>query len=82
MPDRFTDGEAGRLQTFPPDYPWSGRGIAQQVGNAIPPRLAAHVLAAALGKELDVGILDRCVKRSWKETRNGVEGLLKDTRQS
>ncbi|MEV5715220.1 DNA cytosine methyltransferase [Amycolatopsis mediterranei] len=77
-PDRFTDHEAGRLQTFPPDYPWSGRGIAQQIGNAIPPRLAAHVLAAAMGKELDTAKLDRCVKRSWKETRNGVDGLLKD----
>ncbi|WP_103353947.1 DNA cytosine methyltransferase [Amycolatopsis sp. CA-128772] len=76
--DRFTDQEAGRLQTFPPDYPWSGRGIAQQIGNAIPPRLAAHVLAAAMGKELDTAKLDRCVKRSWKETRNGVEGLFKD----
>lgn len=76
--DRFTDDEAGKLQTFPPDYPWSGRGIAQQIGNAIPPRLAAHVLAAALGKELDVAVLDQCVKRSWKDTCNGVDGLLKD----
>lgn len=78
LPERFTDHEAGRLQTFPHDYPWSGRGIAQQIGNAIPPRLAAHVLAAALGKELDVAVLDKCVKRSWKETRNGVEGLVKN----
>jgi DNA (cytosine-5)-methyltransferase 1 len=77
-PDRFTDHEAGRLQTFPPDYPWSGRAIAQQIGNAIPPRLAAHVLAAAMGKELDVAKLNRCVKRSWKDTRKGVDGLLKD----
>ncbi|RSN20871.1 DNA cytosine methyltransferase [Streptomyces sp. WAC 05977] len=77
-PDRFTDEEAGRLQTFPPDYPWSGRGIAQQIGNAIPPRLAAHVLAAAQGKELDVTIMDRCVKQSWKDTYHGVDGLLKD----
>lgn len=76
--DRFSDHEAGKLQTFPPDYPWSGRGIAQQIGNAIPPRLAAHVLAAAMGKELDVAKLDRCVKRNWKDTRGGVDGLLKD----
>ncbi|MGW3964362.1 DNA cytosine methyltransferase [Amycolatopsis sp. NPDC005003] len=76
--DRFTDHEAGRLQTFPHDYPWSGRGIAQQIGNAIPPRLAAHVLAAAMGKELDTAKLDRCVRQSWKDTRYGVKGLLKD----
>jgi len=78
-PDRFTDHEAGRLQTFPRDYPWSGRGIAQQIGNAIPPRLAAHVLAAALGKELDVKLLDQCVRKRWTETCEGVEGLLKDS---
>jgi DNA (cytosine-5)-methyltransferase 1 len=78
MPDRFTDFEAGKLQTFPPDYPWSGRAVAQQIGNAIPPRLAAHVLAAALGKKLDVKALDRCVKQSWRTTCSGVDGLLKD----
>ncbi|MGK3200118.1 DNA cytosine methyltransferase [Amycolatopsis sp. MEPSY49] len=82
MPDRLSDYEAGKLQTFPPDYPWSGRGIAQQIGNAIPPRLAAHVLAAALGKELDVAKLDSCVKRSWRDTRGGCDGLLKDTARS
>ncbi|MFG2293379.1 DNA cytosine methyltransferase [Streptomyces sp. NPDC048603] len=46
---RFTSSEAGRLQTFPTDYPWSGRDIAQQIGNAVPPRLAMHVLSAAFG---------------------------------
>ncbi|WIX80841.1 DNA cytosine methyltransferase [Amycolatopsis carbonis] len=78
LPERFTDHEAGKLQTFPYDYPWSGRGVAQQIGNAIPPRLAAHVLAAALDKDLDDAVLDWCVKQSWKETRKGVEGLAKD----
>ncbi|OEJ26721.1 DNA methylase [Streptomyces agglomeratus] len=56
---RFTNAEAGLLQTFPADHKWSGRGIAQQIGNAIPPRLAVHVLAAALdlGEEkLDAAI--------------------------
>ena len=77
LPERFTDHEAGKLQTFPHDYPWSGRGIAQQIGNAIPPRLGVHVLAAALGMALDDAMLDQCVKQSWRETRNGVEGLAK-----
>lgn len=79
MPDRFTEGDAGKLQTFPPDYPWSGQHIAQQIGNAIPPRLAVHVLAAAMGKNVDDAKLDWCVKRSWKDTRNGVDGLLRDS---
>ncbi|MFE7295093.1 DNA cytosine methyltransferase [Streptomyces sp. NPDC057579] len=47
--DRFTSSEAGCLQTFPVDYPWSGRDVAQQIGNAVPPRLAMHVLSAAFG---------------------------------
>jgi DNA (cytosine-5)-methyltransferase 1 len=47
--ERFTHSEAGRLQTFPRDYPWSGRDIGQQIGNAVPPRLAIHVLCAAFG---------------------------------
>jgi DNA (cytosine-5)-methyltransferase 1 len=56
---RFSDAEAGQLQTFPADHKWSGRGIAQQIGNAIPPRLAAHVLAAAL--DLSEETLDRAI---------------------
>ncbi|MEU7594794.1 DNA cytosine methyltransferase [Streptomyces sp. NPDC039022] len=47
--DRFNHSEAGRLQTFPADYPWSGRDVGQQIGNAVPPRLAAHILSAAFG---------------------------------
>lgn len=43
--------ERGVLQSFPPDYVWRGRVEEQQrqVGNAVPPLLAAHVLAALLG---------------------------------
>jgi DNA (cytosine-5)-methyltransferase 1 len=70
---RITQTEAGRLQTFPPDYPWSGKDTSQQIGNAIPPRLAAHVLAAATGRTLDVTALDDCVHRPWNETRGGVD---------
>ncbi|MBB1251919.1 DNA cytosine methyltransferase [Streptomyces sp. OF3] len=47
--ERFSDHEAGQLQTFPGDYPWSGRDVSQQIGNAVPPRLAMHVLSAAFG---------------------------------
>jgi len=62
---RLGVSEAGRLQTFPADYPWSGRDVSQQIGNAIPPRLAAHVLAAALGRELSADFLDVMTNAPW-----------------
>ncbi|ATN93776.1 DNA methylase [Streptomyces phage Abt2graduatex2] len=46
---RFTHAEAGALQSFPHSYPWSGKDIPQQIGNAVPPLFAAAVLRAALG---------------------------------
>ncbi|MFI6999704.1 DNA cytosine methyltransferase [Nocardia sp. NPDC050175] len=46
--DRFTIPESGVLQTFPHNFPWSGKDQAQQVGNAVPPRLGMHVLSTAL----------------------------------
>ncbi|WP_052615417.1 DNA cytosine methyltransferase [Mycobacteroides abscessus] len=66
---RLSHQEAGRLQTFPYDFPWSGNDIGQQIGNAIPPRLAVHVLAQALGIQLDGDELDRTVKASWLDGR-------------
>lgn len=66
---RLTHHEAGRLQTFPYDFPWSGNDIGQQIGNAIPPRLAAHVLAQALDMKIDIEELDQTVNASWYEGR-------------
>ncbi|MFD7276871.1 DNA cytosine methyltransferase [Streptomyces sp. NPDC059862] len=50
--DRFLPAEAGVLQTFPVAYPWRGNDVSQQIGNAVPPRLALHVLRHVLEPEL------------------------------
>jgi DNA (cytosine-5)-methyltransferase 1 len=49
-PIRITAQEAGILQTFPSSYPWAGNKGQQfsQIGNAVPPRLAGHLLAPHL----------------------------------
>ncbi|MFH5212270.1 DNA cytosine methyltransferase [Antrihabitans sp. NCIMB 15449] len=65
---RFSHTEAGQLQTFPKNYPWRGNAIAQQIGNAIPPRLAAHVLAAALGMQLSKDFFANDATTSWRNT--------------
>lgn len=62
---RFTPHEAGRLQTFPADYPWAESAWAQQVGNAMPPRLAVHALAAAFGLVPSTSQLDAKVSSNW-----------------
>ncbi len=48
---RVTVAEAGILQSFPADFPWQGAKGKQflQAGNAVPPGLALHALAAATG---------------------------------
>ena len=48
---QITIPEAAVLQSFPADYPWQGPKTRQyaQIGNAIPPLLAAHIIAALTG---------------------------------
>lgn len=54
---RITPQDALVLQSFPVDYPVQGSVTKQfeQIGNAVPPLLAAHVLSAVTGVEYDSG---------------------------
>ena len=53
-PIRLTVADASTLQSFPADYPWQGTKSKQfeQIGNAVPPLMAAHVVAALTGSEV------------------------------
>ncbi|MFJ5784799.1 DNA cytosine methyltransferase [Streptomyces hydrogenans] len=81
---RFTHAEAGVLQTFPAAYPWDGNDIPQQIGNAVPPRLALHVLRHVLepdlGKKEAAARLDRGIEelRAWKPRRTAEPRKQRD----
>lgn len=54
--ERFTVADSLRFQSFPEDYPVQGSDTRaqEQIGNAVPPLLAAHVLAVLTGNALEV----------------------------
>lgn len=58
----ITHREAARLQSFPDDFTFTGSKIeiARQIGNAVPPRLAARIADLVLAL-LEVYADDRCV---------------------
>ena len=55
---RVTPQEAAVLQSFRPDYPWQGPRTRQyqQIGDAVPPRMAAHIIAAASSTPLPANL--------------------------
>ncbi|WP_418957282.1 DNA cytosine methyltransferase [Streptomyces tritici] len=71
---RFSMNEAGMLQTFPPDYPWSGTAQAQQVGNAVPPLFGAHLLSAALGLPVPA---PEALRKPWTPATEEVRAKLR-----
>ncbi|MFF0723208.1 DNA cytosine methyltransferase [Streptomyces sp. NPDC004134] len=73
-PNRLTIREAGILQTFPPDYPWSGGDRSQQVGNAVPPLFGMHVLATALGLPLPP---EEKLREGWRKATDEERRILR-----
>ncbi|CQR59195.1 DNA cytosine methyltransferase [Streptomyces leeuwenhoekii] len=55
---RITVAEAAVLQSFRPDYPFQGTKTAKftQIGNAVPPLLAAAVVGAATGLDWQAAV--------------------------
>lgn len=55
--ERVTTGQALTLQTYEPPFVWCGTKTKQflQIGNAVPPLLAEHVLAALVGIPVATG---------------------------
>ncbi|GGK97071.1 DNA cytosine methyltransferase [Nocardia jinanensis] len=82
--DRFQDWEAGRLQSFPTDFPWSGGAVAQQIGNAVPPLFGLHVLSAALGCQVTREQADEVFGLRWAQVPAGegeVPSVLVELRE-
>ncbi|MGP3771815.1 DNA mismatch endonuclease Vsr [Streptomyces sp. SDT5-1] len=76
QPERLTAAEAGLLQSFPADYPWSGPCQAQQIGNSTPVLLATQIVAAAMGGEVpgppqhsDAAVAARMSRQISRDTR-------------
>ena len=67
--------EAGVLQSFRANYPWQGAKTRQyqQIGNAVPPRLAAHVVAEAIG--LDRAAVLSNIARYYEESVRTIAAI-------
>lgn len=75
--------DAAALQSFRPDFPWTGDRTRQweQIGNAIPPRLAAAIVGELFDPEPDIRFRVRLYDSEWNVVHEEIEtypGQFKD----
>ena len=76
---RVTVQEAGILQSFPADYPWKDTKSQQyrQVGDAVPPLLAMHILRPLRPQNGSASLCGPCREEwlKWLDYQQPVTGI-------
>lgn len=69
---KVSHDDLAALQSFPADYPFQGNASerSRQIGNAIPPLLASHILAEATGQS--ISLINRSTSERFPGTKSPI----------